>query len=87
MRHRAEDKPHAFFCAEVAWIQIRKGRFFLVEQPQGTSLFAEEPWVDVVCHPSIEYEVIDQCRVDQLGPDGLLAKKRAIVLGNHNARL
>ena len=73
-RHRAEDEPHAFFCAEVALIQMKRGRYFLVEQPQGTSLFAEKPWMNVVNDPSIVYEIVHQCMLGQLGPDGRLAK-------------
>jgi len=75
LRSYQEAKPHGVSCARLALIQIREGRYFIVEQPSGSWLYNESPWPTVLEHKSIVRVEIHQCMLGQKTKEGLPAKK------------
>ena len=49
----AKAAPHGRFCGVVALLQLREGRHFVNEQPDPSNLYDEEPWPQVLAHPSV----------------------------------
>eukprot|EP00435_Cladocopium_sp_Y103_P057491 s245_g19.t2 len=74
LRNYALSAPLASFCGKVALFQLSEGRHFLVEQPQGSTLFEEPPWPKVLSKPETKRIIFHQCRVKQY-VNGLLCKK------------
>ena len=60
-------------------MQLAEGRHFLREQPFPTLLDEEPPWPQVLQHPNVSKEVIDQCRFG-MQIDGSMVKKPTEVL-------
>ena len=82
-----DSAPHGRFCGELALYQDRSGRYFFLEQPQGSWLYEEYPW-NIVCYlPSVFCETIHQRMLGQLGPHGGPAKKSTDLIANHTKLL
>ena len=83
LRSYEEALPHGKFCAEIALKQMSGGRFFLVEQPSGSWLFAEYPWPQVINNENIVSIEIHQCVLGQKTKEGFPAKKPTTLVANH----
>jgi len=79
--------PHGRFCGEIAMLQHNNGRYYVVEQPDGSWLFEEYPWPAVLQLPGTTKVVFDQCRVGLRTKEGLLAKKPTMFIANHEILL
>lgn len=63
--------PHGSLCGKLAKIQLRKGRHFLSEQPQGFDSYFEEPWPEVLNNPRVVQQPYHRCMTGlqaQYGP-------------------
>jgi hypothetical protein len=78
-----EAKPHGVFCGKIALKQMSAGRFFIVEQPEGSWLFAENPWPTVIKNENTVSIVIHQCVLGQKTKNGYHAKKPTALYANH----
>ena len=47
-----EAAPHGRFCGRMALKQTNQSRYWLNEQPEGSWLYYEAPWPEVINHPS-----------------------------------
>ena len=70
-----EAAPHGRVCGEVALWQHNEGRYFIVEQPFPSELYAEPPWPTVIKQEGIVTAKIHQCMTGLQGRSGLLIKK------------
>ena len=75
--------PHGRFCGHVALRQARNERFYLNEQPLGSSLYQEEPWPKVLSRSDALACTFDQCMTGQRASTGLLVKKPTELRSNH----
>ena len=73
--HYEEDRPHIAFCGRVALLQLRNGRHFFCEQPSPTWLWHVDPWPQLGKSKQVLTRRIHQCKLGQVGPKGLPAKK------------
>ena len=74
--------PHGRFCGEIALLQDRQHRYFIVENPKDSWLFAEHPWPEVMLRPTTVQVIVDQCIMGLKTKEGLLAKKPTILISN-----
>ena len=81
-RSVAQAQPLAEFSGTVAALQIKEGRYFLVEQPYPSKMFEVEPWPSVRAHPSCLRVILHQCMVGQQ-VSGERAKKPTELVANH----
>ena len=86
-KHHLQDLPHLKFCATVALFQINAGRYFLREQPAGTSLDCIAPWNQVIARESVESLLVDQCMAGAKDDTGMPAQKKTEWMANHRTLL
>ena len=53
--------PHGRFCGKVALLQLRAGRFFMLEQTAGNTLLDEPEWAETLDSPEVKSVNIHQC--------------------------
>ena len=61
--HHQEGLPPINYCGHVAHTQIKKGRYFLREQPEGTWIDHIPPWTAVSEATTVYKITMDQCMV------------------------
>ena len=61
--HRTHDigMQLAHLCAQVATFQVKHGRHYVIEQPQGSEMFQMKEWVQILRHS--HQCCFDQCQV------------------------
>ena len=74
-RHHDEDLPHTKYCASVALLQMRLGRYFLREQPSGPWTDEVDPWPRVVPDNSAFVQSMGQCMAGAVDKNGIPVKK------------
>ena len=88
LEHRCQTTaPHGPFCGELALLQERNQRFFLLVQRKGSWLYEDHPWNIFGCLPTVFCITIHQCMLGQLGPNNLPAKKPTELVANRGKLL
>ena len=74
--------------ARLAELQLREGKHFFKEQPQGSHMDAEPPWPEVIADPQVVRTIVDQLAFGRM-VNGRPAKKptdcvasRSLLLSN-----
>ena len=76
LRSRRVSVPLGKLAGEVAYIQLRGGRHFLAEHPQGSAMFQLAVWKLLAQEPQVVKVVVHQCMTGLRGPrSGLPIKK------------
>jgi hypothetical protein len=75
--------PHGRFCGHLALRQSINHRYYLNEQPQGSTLYQEPPWPQVRAREDSQAIVFHQCMVGQRARCGRLARKSTELVANH----
>ena len=74
-RHHDQDLPHIQYCGHIALKQIKKGRYFLREQPAGTWIDHIAPWPEVQKYEDVITQTMDQCMAGCVDAKGVPVRK------------
>ena len=66
---------HLKFVAELCDLQMKEGRYFLHENPEGAKSWERTPMADIAGDPKVGKVIGDQCQYGQQSYQGAPAKK------------
>ena len=81
-RSREIGEKLARLTAELCWIQIRNGRYFLVENPASSDLFTLPEFEQLSHAPGVNGVIFPQCALGLQTPEGMPVRKSTCILTN-----
>jgi len=82
-KHHVEDLPHIKYCGEVAHKQMKRGRYFMREQPLGTWIDDMSPWYEIWYGSECIKTTVDQCMAGCVDKFGQPVRKATEWMANH----
>ena len=77
---RAKYLPMVEFCVQVAIYQLRRGRHFIIENPQSSALWWQHVFRRIIEHPQATYGNLDMCAYGMKDPNGYYYYKATSLL-------
>ena len=67
---RSKYMPMVEFCVQVAIYQLKRGRHFIMENPQGSALWWQYVFRRIIEHPQVVWDTLDMCAYGMKDPNG-----------------
>ena len=77
-----EGRNHLRFAMSLATMQLKEGRGFIFEHPQGAASWRTPEVQPLLQHPQVLRVVLDMCAFGLHAPDGTLHRKPTVILTN-----
>ncbi|CAE7623747.1 unnamed protein product, partial [Symbiodinium pilosum] len=77
-----EGRKHLRFAMSLATMQLKEGRGFIFEHPQGAASWHSPEVQPILQHPQVLRVVLDMCAFGLHAPDGTLHRKPTVILTN-----
>ena len=68
LQDREKAMPMVNFCAQVARHQLDKGRYFIIEHPDGSKMWFVKAFEDLLSRPSVQWDTFHMCMSEQRDP-------------------
>ena len=62
--------PMVEFCVQVSIYQLRRGRHFIIENPQSSALWWQHVFRRIIEHPQVTWDTLDMCACGMKDPNG-----------------
>ena len=72
--------PMVEFCVQVALYQLKRGRHFIMENPQSSALWWQYVFRRIIEHPQVTWDTLDMCAYGMKDPNGYYYYKPASLL-------
>ena len=86
-KHHVEDLPHIRYCGHVALRQAKHERYWIREQPSGTTIDDIEPWPAVWKYGNTVGIIIDQCAAGAVDSHQMPVQKPTEMTANEETLL
>ena len=67
---RSKYMPMVEFCVQVAIYQLKRGRHFIMENPQSSALWWQYVFRRIIEHPQVTWDTLDMCAYGMKDPNG-----------------
>ena len=67
---RSKYMPMVEFCVQVAIYQLKRGRHFIMENPQSSALWWQYVFRRIIEHPQVVWDTLDMCAYGMKDPNG-----------------
>ena len=67
---RSKYMPMVEFCVQVAIYQLKRGRHFIMENPQSSALWWQYVFRRIIEHPQVIWDTLDMCAYGMKDPNG-----------------
>jgi len=75
---RRASMPLVLFCHDVAWHQIKHGRFFIIENPQSSAMWNLEDMLKLAASPGVTWVTSQMCSFGLKDPMSHMPMKKAM---------